>query len=176
MPRPINKAKNPVYELSFDGAMLARGFWLYVWEIIKPGGAKVYYIGRTGDSSSTNAQSPFNRMGQHLGFNKRANVLRRLLSVYGADANLETCSFRLVAQGPILEEANDPNHHAERRDVIASLEKALAEAMHDAGYDVMNTVHCRKPVDAKLFGDVRAAFAVRFPQLRSRADQIGGVL
>ena len=36
-------------------------------------------MGRTGDSSSSNAQSPFNRMDQHLGFNKRSNVLRRRL-------------------------------------------------------------------------------------------------
>jgi predicted methyltransferase len=176
MRRPISKTKNTVYELTFDGALLARGFWLYVWEIIKPSGAKVYYIGRTGNSSSTNAQSPFNRMGQHLGFNKRANVLRRLLTGHDVDVNLETFSYRLVAQGPILEEADNPGHHSSRRDVIASLEKALADTMHEAGYEVINTVHCQKPVDAKLFADVRAAFAAIFPKLQGNADKAGGAL
>ena len=44
---------------------LERGFWLYVW-VIDGAGDTLHYVGRTGDSSSSNAQSPFNRMGQHL--------------------------------------------------------------------------------------------------------------
>ena len=63
-----------VHELQFDGSVLRRGFWLYVWEVIPVGQAPVYYVERTGDSSSTNAQSPFNRMGQHLGFAKNSNI------------------------------------------------------------------------------------------------------
>jgi hypothetical protein len=81
-----------------------------------------------------------------------------------------------VAQGPILEEADNPGHHSSRRDVIASLEKALADTMHEAGYEVINTVHCQKPVDAKLFADVRAAFAAIFPKLQGNADKAGGAL
>lgn len=56
--------------VEFDGAFLQRGFWLYVWRVIAPNSTEVLYVGRTGDSSSPNAQSPFNRMGQHLGFQK----------------------------------------------------------------------------------------------------------
>jgi hypothetical protein len=82
------------YTVVLDGRTLQRGFWLYVWEVTTPNGAKLLYVGRTGDSSSINAQSPFNRMG-----------------------------------------------------------------------DVMNTVHCRKPLDEGLYVEVRAAFAAEFPRL-----------
>lgn len=57
--------------VAFDGAFLRRGFWLYVWEVVAPDGAEYLYVGRTGDSSSPYAQSPFVRMGQHLGFRAR---------------------------------------------------------------------------------------------------------
>lgn len=40
------------FTVTLDGAMLRRGFWLYVWEITTPNGDKVLYVGRTGDSSS----------------------------------------------------------------------------------------------------------------------------
>lgn len=56
--------------LDFDGRILQCGFWLYVWKITPRTGPAFHYVGRTGDSSSFNAQSPFNRMGQHLGFKK----------------------------------------------------------------------------------------------------------
>src|SRR2546423_1210007 len=101
---------NPfTHSLSFDGRLLRRGFWLYVWEIITPEKARLYYVGRTGDSSSSNAQSPFNRMGQHLGFNIRSNVLRRRLADRGVAP--EECDFRLVAYGPIMSEATTDEEH-----------------------------------------------------------------
>jgi len=71
--------KPDLFSISFDGGILKRGFWLYVWEVTAPNGARLYYVGRTGDSSSTNAQSPFNRMSQHLGFARASNALRRHL-------------------------------------------------------------------------------------------------
>lgn len=151
------------YNLSFDGKLLQRGFWLYVWEITLPDGCQVYYVGRTGDSASVNAQSPFNRMGQHLGFNKNANVLRRRLEKEGVVA--EECKFRMVAHGIILEEADNWNDHQERRDVVAALEKSLADTLAGAGYNVLNTVHCRQPLDEILWAMVRAEFARDFPML-----------
>src|SRR5882762_5836195 len=96
-------------ELKFSGALLERGFWLYVWEITTVAKTHLYYVGRTGDSSSHNAQSPFNRMSQHLGFNKRSNVLRRRMEILGIEP--ETCIFRLVAHGPILEECSSHESH-----------------------------------------------------------------
>lgn len=151
------------YEIAFDGRILNRGFWLYVWEITMPEQARLYYVGRTGDSSSSNAQSPFNRMGQHLGFNSKSNVLRRHLAAKGIDS--ETCTFRLVTHGPILEEAATRDQHRERRDRIAAMEKALADAMTAAGYSVINRIDCRVELDTELFASVRDAFAVHFSRM-----------
>jgi hypothetical protein len=155
--------KATTQELSFQGEILDRGFWLYVWEITTPKQELLYYVGRTGDSSSSNAQSPFNRMGQHLGFNAKNNVLRR--SLKSKDVNPERCVFRLVAHGPILPEAANPEEHTKSRDLIAAMEKALALALVEAGYEVMNTVHCRTHLDAAAFGVVRAGFAAHFRNL-----------
>ncbi len=150
--------------IDFSGDLLLRGFWLYAWEVRSPDEQVRYYVGRTGDSSSIKAQSPFNRMGQHLGFNKSTQQLRRHLE--NARVKPEACSFRLVAHGPILEEALTRELHRERRDIVAALEKALAEAMRDSGYTVMNKVNSRMPQQTALFGDVRAAFAEHFPKLQ----------
>lgn len=151
------------YDLTFKGELLSRGFWLYVWEITTPERTHMYYVGRTGDSSSNNAQSPFNRMGQHLGFNVRSNILRRRLKTRKADP--EACTFRLVAHGPILDEALTQDDHCVRRDCIAAMEKVLAETMAAVGYDVINTVNCHSEMDAKLFAGVRGAFAAHFKKL-----------
>jgi hypothetical protein len=151
------------FELQFDGRVLARGFWLYVWEVTSPGAGKVYYVGRTGDSSTINAQSPFNRMGHHLGFAANSNMLRRWLA--SRDINPENCTFRLVTYGPVLEEVKDVVEYRRRRDVVASIEKALENAMRDAGYDVLNTVKCRLPLDRELFLKIRTAFATQFSGL-----------
>ena len=151
------------HELTFNGGLLERGFWLYVWEITTPQDTHLYYVGRTGDSSSIKAQSPFNRMGQHLGFNKHANPLRRYLNA--EDVDPERCLFRLVTYGPILEEAATLEEHRQRRDRIGAIEKALAAAMVAAGYQVLNRVNCRIDVDPQLFAPVLAGFAGRFPKL-----------
>ena len=133
--------KTKTHELSISGEVLQRGFWLYIWEIQTPKPNHLYYVGRTGDSSSSNAQSPFNRMGQHLGFHKNSNVLRRHLE--GKNIDPQTCSFRLIAHGPILKEAKTNDQHKKRRDSIAAMEKALADEMTASGYDVINAVKCR---------------------------------
>lgn len=151
------------HQLAFDGRILQRGFWLYIWEITPPSGPTVHYVGRTGDSSSLNAQSPFNRMGQHLGFNVNSNVLRKHLA--SAQVQPEQCRFRLVSHGPILEESDHPDIHRERRDIVAALEKSLAEALCASGYHVLNTVRCRVAVDSDRFALVREAFAEHFPAL-----------
>ncbi|MGD0271200.1 MAG: hypothetical protein ABSB14_19180 [Candidatus Sulfotelmatobacter sp.] len=155
------------HELTFNGGLLERGFWLYVWEITTPQDTHLYYVGRTGDSSSIKAQSPFNRMGQHLGFNNHGNPLRRYLKT--EDVDPERCFFRLVAYGPILEEAATQEEHRQRRDRIGAMEKALAEAMASAGYRVINTVHCRIKVDAELFARIRDSFASNFEKLAGAA-------
>jgi hypothetical protein len=153
-----------LHELHFRGGILRRGFWLYVWEVSPPQGSALYYVGRTGDSSSTNAQSPFNRMGHHLGF-ARANMLRRHLTKQRIEP--ERCAFRLVALGPLEAESRKSKRHEhdQRRDVVAAMEKALAEMMRAAGCRVMNVVTCRKRLDRARFSRVRAAFGRAFPAL-----------
>lgn len=165
------KSSIDLYEVRFDGGILQRGFWLYVWEVKPPEGVTLFYVGRTGDSSSTNAQSPFNRMGQHLGFAENSSMLRRHLVRYGVAP--EGCAFRLVAVGPVLKESTAVSRHIhdERRDVVAAMEKALAEHMKDAGYEVMNKVYCRKTLDAVQFAKVRAIFASAFPDLVKSSDE-----
>jgi hypothetical protein len=158
----MDKKTSATEELVFSGRLLKRGFWLYVWEISTPD-SMLYYVGRTGDSSSPNAQSPFNRMSQHLGFNERSNVLRRRLGAQGIDP--EKCKFRLIAHGPILSEATAFEEHTIPRNITAALEKALAVALADAGYNVINTVHCRIPLDENFFSKVRSAFSAEFPKL-----------
>jgi hypothetical protein len=156
-------SESTTHELKFNGAVLSRGFWFYVWEITTSDGSLIYYVGRTGDSSSSNAQSPFARMGQHLGFNANSNVLRRHLEAKGFRP--EKCSFRLISHGPILEESASQDDHRNRRDSIAALEKALADAMKAAGYTMLNAVACKKSLDSNLFENIRSAFALQFPKL-----------
>jgi hypothetical protein len=155
--------KTNTHELNLSGELLQRGFWLYVWEIQTPKKSLLYYVGRTGDSSSLNAQSPFNRMGQHLGFKKASNVLRRHLE--GKKVAPEACQFRLISHGPILKESKNKEEYQKRRDIIAAMEKALADEMTAAGYKVLNTVNCRKKLDESKFAPVRTAFANHFKML-----------
>lgn len=155
------------YQFGFDGGILQRGFWLYVWEVQPPKGEKLYYVGRTGDSSSINAQSPFNRMGQHLGFAKNSSMLRRHLKEK-RNQNPENCTFRLVAVGPILKEPTRGDLkriHNERRDKISAMEKQLQIDMSASGYDVMNQVNSRKNLDVDLYARVFEDFAAEFPNL-----------
>lgn len=149
--------------------MLARGFWLYVWEIVGPDGRAVLYVGRTGDSSSANAQSPFNRLSQHLGSNENANALRRQLSKVGIDPNA-CLSFEMTAYGPILPEAASKAEHERSRNLVAAMEKALRDALHQAGYTVLNEVKCRQKLDDKHWQKVLTVFSGRFPKLKQAPE------
>ncbi len=152
--------------LSFSGELLQRGFWLYVCEIETGVGRRLLYVGRTGDSSSANASSPLNRMGQHLGFNKHANALRRQLARAGIEA--ESCRrFEMTAYGPLFAEGNSVEEHRALRDKIAPLEKALCDGLHRAGYTVLNTVSSRKPLDHSLWEQARQVFAAHFLRLNA---------
>ncbi len=153
------------HRLEFDGRILQRGFWLYVWEITPPTGPALHYVGRTGDSSSINAQSPFNRMGQHLGFNVNSNVLRRRLDKLLMKP--EQCLFKLISHGPVFSEVKNPAEYKRLVGIVASLERDLANAMYEAGYRVINTVSSRSLGDADLLQTTLAAFAVHFPSLQS---------
>jgi hypothetical protein len=157
------------HKLTIPAAMLARGFWLYVWRAETPKG-EYLYVGRTGDNSSPYATPPYQRMGQHLGHQKTQNALRKHLEERGIAP--ERCLvFHLTAHGPLFPQAKDMEAHKKPRDIVAALEKALAYALREAGYEVMNTVHCRKPLNPDVFANVRAAFSAHFPKLRHLAGR-----
>ena len=162
--------KTKTHEVCLEGPFLQRGFWLYIWEVTAPEGRKLHYVGRTGDNPPCNAQSPFNRMGQHLGHAENSNMLRRYLRDKYHVAP-ERCRFRMVAHGPILKEATNDGMHNTRRNTIAAQEKALRNAMVESGYEVMNEVHSRKPLNRELFQKVKRAFAAKFPGLRRARKQ-----
>jgi hypothetical protein len=157
--------KATLQSLTFSGALLQRGFWLYVWEVTAPDKSTVLYVGRTGDSSSANAQSPFNRLSQHLGTNKNSNALRRQLLKGGIDPT-GCLKFVMVAFGPIHREGASMADHKPLRNVVAAMEKALRDALHTAGYTVLNDVNCRQKLDRAAWQEVLAAFTERFPKLK----------
>jgi hypothetical protein len=151
-----------LYNTSFEGALLCRGFWLYVWEIVAPDGRTVHYVGKTGDKASRVCQSPFNRLSNHLGGNKHSNALKRHLAQKKIEP--ERCQFRFHAHGPLFAD-NSKQTHGELCDVTSALEKALADAMNESGYEVINKVHCRIPMDLAMFQAARNAFATHFNKL-----------
>ena len=160
------------HSLTLPGPMLKRGFWLYVWRVETPKG-EMLYVGRTGDNSSPNATAPYTRMGQHLGFVKSQNALRKHLANLNIDA--ERCAvFHLVAHGPIYPEiervvgadrASLMEAHTPIRNLVGAMEKALAEELVVAGYHVLNKVSWRHAHDPKVWEKVRKAFAAEFPKL-----------
>ena len=153
------------FTVTLDGAMLQRGFWLYVWEITTPDGRRVLYVGRTGDNSSPYAQSLFNRLGQNLGTLVNASMVRNNLKKRGIDP--AQCQFRMVGHGPIFDEVPNKDFEAHKpiRDKVGAIEKQLAEDLKEAGYDVMKEVRWNAPLDQALYEPVRAAFVVEFPGL-----------
>ncbi len=151
------------HTMTFDGPLTQRGFWLYVWTITSEKGEAFLYVGRTGDESSVNASSPFARIGQHLGI-KKGNSIREHLNIKRVKP--ETCTeFKMIAYGPLFPEINEWSKHKIKRDKVAPLEKALACALKSAGYDVMNTVHCKRELDLGLWERVSEAFTEHFPNL-----------
>lgn len=137
MPEP----RMNTYRLSFDGQLLTRGFWLYVWRVIH-GTRTVLYVGRTGDSSSRYAASPFSRVGQHLDLRPtaKANALLRNLRSAGLDP--KKCRFELIAHGPLFREQTTLEAHRKLRDRVAEMEAHLADGLRDDGYHVLG-VHPR---------------------------------
>lgn len=160
------------HKVTFEGSFLERGFWLYIWEVEAPDGTALHYVGRTGDNSSPNAQSPYVRMGQHLGSERPSgnttNMLRKHLEKAGVCP--ENCTFRLVAQGPVFPEVEEGGMEGHKlvRDKIAALERDLASAMEQAGYKVMNTVQSKAEALPGQLREVINAFAADFPKLKKQ--------
>ena len=153
------------HSMKFDGALLQRGFWLYVWEI-KGDKSHHVYVGRTGDNASPHAQSPFKRIGQHLdpSPNAKGNALGKQLR--NAGVKHVGCTFEMVAIGPLFPEQRTMTEHVPVRDQMAALERAVADDLKDRGYEVLGT-HPRvgKP-DSSLVAQLRTLLEDRFPQVR----------
>jgi hypothetical protein len=160
------------YTVKLPAPMLTRGFWLYVWRVETPKG-EMLYVGRTGDNSSPNATAPYTRMGQHLGFQKTQNALRKHLKRLNIE--VEDCfNFYLIAHGPIYPEIKATGGssratlmaaHTPIRNLVGAMEKALSDELSDAGYQVLNRVKWRHSHDPAVWKTVRSAFAAEFPKL-----------
>jgi len=156
--------KIDVCRMEFSGKLLKRGFWLYIWDI--KGDRRHLYVGRTGDSSSVNASSPFRRIGQHLdtSLNAKGNALGRQLKKAGIDP--ETCTFEMIAIGPIFEEQDTRPAHDPLRDKTAALERALAEELKQRGYEVLGVHQSSVQPDPDLLEQVIAKVEHSFPVQR----------
>ena len=144
--------KFKTHEMKFEGELLSRGFWLYVWEVNNKGKLQ-YYIGRTGDSSSIKASSPFVRSARHLDFspNAKGNTLLRQLGTRLTRQQISKCKFRLIAVGPLFKESKRLPLHRRRRDVLAALESKVAKHFQEKkGRDVIGSHNTRKSCTSKL--------------------------
>jgi hypothetical protein len=153
--------KIDVCRMEFSGKLLKRGFWLYIWDI--KGDKRHLYVGRTGDSSSANASSPFRRIGQHLDtrLNAKGNALGKRLKEAGI--NPETCTFEMIALGPIFEEQETKPAHNPLRDKTAALERALAEELKQRGYEVLGVHQSVGEPDPDLLQQVISKVESSFP-------------
>lgn len=146
-----------LHRLRFPGALLKRGFWLYAWRI-RCGDKEFYYVGRTGDSSSRYASSPFSRLGRHLDLRPTAtaNMLLRHIRRLGLDP--EGCDYELLAFGPLFPEQSTLDLHRERRDIIAPLERALVELFRTSGHVVVGKHGKVGAPDSALLMKIKRAF------------------
>jgi hypothetical protein len=140
--------------MEFNGEVLERGFWLYVWEVLE-GNECHLYVGRTGDSYSPNASSPFNRIGQHLDFRENAKGATLAKRLKEAGINPNRARFRMLALGPFFPEQKDFEAHRPYRDKMATLEFELAEHLKQLGHSVLGVHHKGAPVSASQLAAVK---------------------
>lgn len=150
-----------VHRVDFTGAILERGFWLYAWRITS-GTEQAYYVGRTGDSSSRFAASPFARLGQHLDVrpNATANMLLRHVRKLGFEPL--SCKYELVAFGPLFPEQSTLELHRSYRDRIAPLETALASYLKARGFRVVGKHGTKGVAEPALLRILEEAFKLEF--------------
>jgi hypothetical protein len=151
-----------VHEIEFNGALLRRGFWIYLWLVTTDKGQQLVYVGRTGDSSSPNAQSPFRRVGQHVDPNpkSKSNALARNLGLEKIDP--ATCQFKFVAFGPIYEERDNMEEHVPVRDRTGAFERKMADWFKEKGYQVLGTHPREKKVDEKVWNEIERELSSKF--------------
>jgi hypothetical protein len=146
-----------IHEVGFKGALLERGFWLYVWRV-RQDSREALYVGRTGDSSSRFAASPFSRLSRHLDLRPKASANMLLRNVRKAGFDPLQCSYSLLAFGPLYKEQLDLESHRKYRDQIAPLESALAAQLGKDGYVVLGKHPKAKVVKSDIYPQVLEAF------------------
>ena len=154
--------------MRFDGAVLNRGYWLYVWDIIGPE-SRHLYVGRTGDSSSQYASSPFARIGRHLDPRPNAKgnaITKQILSV---PMDPSHCTFEMLAIGPIFPEQETFAAHIPHRDLVGAMETALAARLRARGYSVLGSHGRSAPTDPELFRRVTELVDAKFPMVTGAA-------
>ena len=146
-----------IHHINFTGAILERGFWLYVWRI-QSGVQVFFYVGRTGDSSSRFAASPFSRLSQHLDVRHKAkaNMLLRHIREMGLDPL--ACKFDLIALGPLFPEQSTLEFHRKFRDRIAPLEAALSTHLRSKDLTVVGKHSSNTSADPRLLAKVKSLF------------------
>lgn len=153
----MKRASLRVARASFTGRILNRGFWLYVWRIAAPR-ETVLYVGRTGDSSSANAASPFSRLSAHLQSKETAkgNAMHRHLVAAGIDP--AGAQFQMVAMGPLFAEQSTFEDHKPFRDRMAAMEKQLAQELGKNWKVIGNhgSKHAVQAQDSGLFDELLA--------------------
>lgn len=151
-----------VYEFEFDGSLLQRGFWIYIWLIQTKSGDRFIYVGRTGDTSLPNAQSPFRRVGQHVdpNPNSKSNALARNLGKLKIDP--ESCNFSFTAIGPIFEEREDMEPHIPVRNQMAAMERRAADWFREQGFKVIGTHPKLREIDTEIWEELKQELLNRF--------------
>jgi hypothetical protein len=153
-----------LHRTSFSGAILERGFWLYACRI-SCGEQQFFYVGRTGDSSSQYAASPFSRLGGHLDIrvNAKGNTLLRHVRAQNLDPL--KCAFELLAFGPLFPEQATMALHRKFRDQIAPLETSLARMLRSRGLHVVGTHGASGSPDPSLQAEIKRVFDAEFNEL-----------
>lgn len=146
-----------LHQVSFPEEILERGFWLYVWHIVC-GKDGFYYVGRTGDSSSQFASSPFSRLGQHLDLRPSAKANTLLKHVREKKLDPLKCTFVLHAYGPLFPEQESLELHRKYRDQIAPLESVLADLLKSKGFPVVGRHGKSKAATEKLRLEIERVF------------------
>ena len=146
--------KLEVSRATFDGAILKRGFWLYLVEIVTTSGQHAVYVGRTGDTSSPYAASLFTRMTGHLNDRKSAKANSLLKRMVEQELACQDCSYRFVGIGPVFEQQTTMEAHKPLRDQMAGLERAVADHLRQRGYTVLGGHPRPRMIEAELLATV----------------------
>jgi hypothetical protein len=160
-----------ISRMSFDGALLERGFWIYAIRILEESGKRYLYIGRTGDNSSKNAGSPFQRIVNHLNLSPsaKANSLTRLIRQN--DIAPARCTFRLAAVGPLFPEQPDFESHKPFRNRMTAVEKEVADYFASKGYVLLGKHDDNDAKDSTLAREVIKALELEMKRQDSQPQR-----